>query len=163
MAVIEDLLNGSSQMYSNTKITTLSIDDLNVNELNNAPIINIEELAHSIKENGLQTPLTCYKRDNHEYVLINGERRYTALKSLEIDDVPVIIIPKPDSILTEQLMIMDSNSQREESQEYRSLRAKEYAEIYLALKAEGRIQTGLLKIDWIGMHMNISGRQVQRL
>ena len=94
--------------------------------------------------------------------MINGERRYSALKLLDIDEVPVIIKPSPASEIEEKLMILDANAQRDETPEYKQQRAKEYEEIYHHLKANNMIPTGTLKIDWIGTHMGLSGRQVQR-
>lgn len=161
MGVLINMLNDES---TNTvqKISVLDIDEISPNPLNHAPIINIEELAAAIKENGLQNPLHVYKKGNHDYVLINGERRYSALKLLDIDEVPVIIKPSPASEIEEKLMILDANAQRDETPEYKQQRAKEYEEIYHHLKANNMIPTGTLKIDWIGTHMGLSGRQVQR-
>lgn len=162
MSVINSLLNSESSKNMMQKITVLDINDIYTNPLNKAPIVAIEDLILSIKENGLQTPLIVYKKENHCYVLINGERRYNALKKLGYEDVPTIIIDRPENEVIERLMIMDANAQRDESIDYKKQRAKEYQDIYYLLKKLGKIPTGTLKIDWIGYHMNISGRQVQR-
>lgn len=161
MSVIDNLLNETSQ---NTveKITMLDVDEIYKNPLNTAPIINIDELAASIKERGLESPLIVYKKSNHNYVIINGERRWTALKKLGIERVAVIIKPFPVDEVEERLMIMDANAQRDESLDYKKQRAKEYECLYHLLKQQNKIPTGLLKIEWIGMHMNVSSRTVQR-
>ena len=61
MGVLINMLNDES---TNTvqKISVLDIDEISPNPLNHAPIINIEELAAAIKENGLQNPLHVYKK-----------------------------------------------------------------------------------------------------
>lgn len=161
MSVISDLINDKSAMIQ--KITTLDIDDIHTNPLNKAPIINIDELMATIQENGLQTPLIVYKESNHHYVLINGERRYTAIKKLGHTEVSAVIINKPSSKVEERILILDANSQRDETTEYKQARAREYEELYTHVKSEGGIVPGTLKIDWIGQHMSLSGRQVQRL
>ena len=47
----------------------------------------LEELAQSIRESGLITPVTV-TRMNGEYVLITGERRLRACRSLNMDTIP---------------------------------------------------------------------------
>lgn len=52
----------------------------------------IEELAHSIKENGIIQPLIVSSNpEQKNYLLIAGERRYRAAKLLGLEFVPVII------------------------------------------------------------------------
>lgn len=50
----------------------------------------LEELAQSIKENGVIVPLTVIK-ENGKYVLIAGERRYRAAKSVGLKELPAYI------------------------------------------------------------------------
>lgn len=162
MEVISNLLNETSQSFANKKISMIPIDEIHPNKLNKAPIDNINDLIASIKESKLQTPLSVYKEENHHYIILNGERRYTALKDMGVEEVPVIIEQKPEDEVSERLIIMDANAQRDESKEYKIQRAEEYANLYILLKEQNKISPGTLKIDWIGLHMNISGRQVQR-
>lgn len=162
MSVMGNLLNDESKQYANKKISIVPLDELFPNEFNQAPIENIEELIISIKEVGLQTPLLVYREFNHHYVILNGERRYTALKCLDHDEVPVIIVPKPETAIEERLIILDANAQRDETMHYKRQRAKEYKELYYLLKQENMIPKGMLMIDWVGNHMNVDGRTVQR-
>lgn len=161
MSVIDNLLNETS-LNTVEKITMLDVDEIYKNPLNTAPIINVNELAASIKERGLESPLVVYKKSNHNYVIINGERRWTALKNLGIERVAAIIKPSPVDEVEERLMIMDANAQRDESLDYKKQRAKEYECLYHLLKQQNKIPTGMLKIEWIGMHMNVSSRTAQR-
>jgi len=46
----------------------------------------LKALAESIKAVGLQEPLTVMEEDSHKYTLVNGERRYRALKLIYGDD-----------------------------------------------------------------------------
>lgn len=52
---------------------------------------DIEELAKSIRSNGILQPLTVRREDNG-YILVAGERRLRAAKLLEMKLVPCIII-----------------------------------------------------------------------
>lgn len=74
---------------------------------------NIEELAQSIKENGLLQPISVVKRENGRYMIIGGERRYRAtlyagLKTikahiLNIDDKKVLELSLVENIQREDL------------------------------------------------------------
>lgn len=162
MSVINELLNTQSQEATQRKIMYIDIDEIQPNPLNRAPMIYMDELEAAVRENGLQTPLQVYKKSNHQYMLINGERRYRVLKRIGTKTVPAIVIDKPNNRSHERMLILDANAQREEPPEYKHLRAKEYEEIYYVLKNENKIPAGMLKIEWIGNHMGVSGRTVQR-
>ena len=163
MTAITDLLNNASNESVNKKITVLPIDEIERNSLNNAPIEGIENLAELIKLQGLINPLIVYKVKNHQYRLIAGERRWTACKYLEYEEVAVIIVEKPVDEISERIMILDANSQRpEDTKDYKKKRAEEYGEIHDLLKLGGKIQTGTLRQDWIGVHMGVSGRTISR-
>ncbi len=51
----------------------------------------LEDLAQSLKENGMIQPIIVTKRDQTHYELIAGERRLQASKLAGFDEVPVII------------------------------------------------------------------------
>lgn len=70
----------------------------------------IEELALSIKENGLLQPISVVKKDTH-YLLIAGERRFRACSLLQMKEVPCIVIKQNDED-TDLLAIIE-NIQRE--------------------------------------------------
>ncbi|MBI5757766.1 MAG: ParB/RepB/Spo0J family partition protein, partial [Planctomycetales bacterium] len=57
----------------------------------------LEELAESIKMNGVQVPISVY-RDGRHYVLLDGERRVRACRMLNFDTIPAIVYPKPDPV-----------------------------------------------------------------
>ena len=67
---------------------------------------NVDELARSIEVLGLIHPLVI----NQKNELLSGGRRYSALKKLEWDKAPVIIINK--SSLEEELISIDENLMR---------------------------------------------------
>lgn len=72
----------------------------------------LEELAQSIRENGVIQPLIIRRRDGGRYELVAGERRLRASKLAGLKTVPVIIQDfAPDRILEVALI---ENIQRED-------------------------------------------------
>ena len=76
------------------QVLSVSIDDIDVNP--NQPRkyfdrLELENLAQSIKENGLLQPLTVRIKSDGRYELIAGERRLRACKIALLDEVRVII------------------------------------------------------------------------
>jgi len=58
----------------------------------------IQEMAQTIKENGVIEPLNVrYIRDGDYYEIVAGERRYTAAKLAGLDEVPVRIVEADDA------------------------------------------------------------------
>lgn len=163
MTGITSLLNDTSLETANKKVAFIELEEIERNPLNLAPIENIDELVELIKLQGLINPIVIYKVKNHQYRLIAGERRLTACKQIGMEEIPAIIVDKPNSEVMERLMILDANAQRsEDNKEYKRKRAEEYGMIHDLLKAEGKIEKGTLRQDWIGVHMNVSGRTVSR-
>lgn len=52
---------------------------------------DLDELAESIRENGIIQPLTVAELDNGQYELIAGERRLRASKKIGLEQVPVVV------------------------------------------------------------------------
>lgn len=71
----------------------------------------IMELAESIKSNGIIQPLIL-KKNKDEYVIVAGERRWRAAKSIGIKKVPAIVMELTDKQILEISLI--ENIQRED-------------------------------------------------
>ena len=71
----------------------------------------IMELAESIKSNGIVQPLIL-KKDNSEYVIVAGERRWRAAKSIGIKEVPAVVMDFTEKQVLEISLI--ENIQRED-------------------------------------------------
>jgi len=71
---------------------------------------SLEELANSIKENGLIQPITVVKRSG--YMIVSGERRYRACKLLNMEVIKAIVIDATDKKVQELALI--ENIQRED-------------------------------------------------
>ncbi|MCV3426215.1 ParB/RepB/Spo0J family partition protein [Campylobacter lari] len=71
----------------------------------------LEELAGSIKEYGLIQPVVVFKKDEFDYILIAGERRFRACKLLEKEQIKAVVLNVDDIKLREIALI--ENIQRE--------------------------------------------------
>lgn len=73
---------------------------------------SLEELAESIKENGLLQPIIVREYGEGRYQIIAGERRFRASKMAELSEIPAIIMNKDDRKAAEIALI--ENIQRED-------------------------------------------------
>ena len=71
----------------------------------------LEELAASIKENGLLQPILVREYGEGRYQIIAGERRFRASKMAELEEIPAIILDRDDRKVAELSLI--ENIQRE--------------------------------------------------
>jgi len=72
----------------------------------------IDDLANSIKEQGLIQPIAVRKTSDEKYQIISGERRYRAFKQLNKESIPVVIINNIDDTKMLELALVE-NIQRE--------------------------------------------------
>ena len=75
------------------------------------PLESLQELADSIREQGIIQPLVVRKRDDH-FELIAGERRWRASQIVGLKEVPVIVRQADDTTVLEWMLI--ENLQRED-------------------------------------------------
>lgn len=97
----------------------------------------LNELAESIRENGVLQPLLVRKK-GREYEIIAGERRYQASKIAGLDELPVIIKDVDDQKMLELALI--ENLQRSDLNPIEE--AKGYKQL---IKASGMTQEALSK------------------
>ncbi len=98
-----------------TSYLSVSIGDLVRNQFQPRNYFDnkkIEELAQSIKKNGLIQPIAVRKGKNSGYEIIAGERRWMAAQKAGLHEVPVIVLTLNDSQSLELAII--ENIQREE-------------------------------------------------
>ena len=74
--------------------------------------IKIDELAQSVKKNGLIQPIVVRRKKSGGYEIIAGERRWLAAQKAGLHEVPVVIL-KLDDIQSLELAIIE-NIQRED-------------------------------------------------
>jgi ParB family chromosome partitioning protein len=85
------------------EVKEISLDAINVSSLNTRKDLvagtedtSLDDLANSIKEKGLLTPIIVQKKDDDTYDLIVGQRRFLACKQLGWETIPAIIRDKMD-------------------------------------------------------------------
>ena len=88
----------------------------------------LEELAQSIKEHGVISPITLRKNSSNNYMIIAGERRYRASKMAGLETIPAYVRTAKDEQVMEWALI--ENIQRED------LNAIEIALAYQKLMAD---------------------------
>ncbi len=82
------------------KVILIEIVQIKVNPAQPRKIFtdeSINELAQSIKENGLLQPITVRKNYKSEFEIISGERRYRACKLLGYEHIQAICVEKTES------------------------------------------------------------------
>jgi len=81
-------------MATSTETSTVKVSDIEVpegfNPRHEFDETALEQLAASIKKNGITTALTVAREDGH-FILIDGERRLRAAKKAGVKEVPVLV------------------------------------------------------------------------
>ena len=99
---------------------------------------SLKELANSIKENGLYTPLTVRLKEDGRYELISGHRRKAAMELLGITETEAYVKELTDEEATNEMV--DSNMYREKI--LPSEKAFAYKMKYDAIKHQGKKTSG---------------------
>lgn len=74
----------------------------------------LEELAQSIKEQGLIQPIVVTKKGEHQYLLIAGERRWRAVQKLGWTRIPTIVRGKEEQQEKRLTLALVENIQRQD-------------------------------------------------
>ena len=164
--VLTSLMSGN-KLKMNRKpkgMRMIDIDEIVPNENNSFDINGIEELKNSKLQYGLRKPIDVYKDEVRcLYKIIDGERRYTALKELvEADkiepEISCIEYEVPSNSINERLQLILANATRIMSKTEKVKIVEELLEIYEQLdpKPSGK------KRDWIAPFIGAkSGRTAQ--
>lgn len=99
---------------------------------------SLKELANSIKENGLYTPLTVRLKEDGRYELISGHRRKAAMELLGITETEAYVKELADEEAT--IEMVDSNMYRDKI--LPSEKAFAYKMKYDAIKHQGKKTSG---------------------
>ncbi|NFL34453.1 ParB/RepB/Spo0J family partition protein [Clostridium botulinum] len=157
---LKGIANRVNGVEKNSFTKELDINSLVPSKNNFYGIREIEELAASIKENGLMHNLVVRDICNGTYEIISGERRYTALKKLGYEKVPCQIRDIND--LDAELMLIHANlEQRELTPTEKMEGIKRLENIYKQKRKNGEKLEGKTR-DLIGKDLGLSGVQVGR-
>lgn len=133
-ALLEDSSNNAEESLNNNPVGSMNeipLDQIQVNPYQPRTHFDrqaLEELAESIKVQGIIQPITVRKLSNSEFQLISGERRFQASKIAKLETVPAYIRTADDQQMLEMALI--ENIQRE------NLNAMEIALSYQRLLEE---------------------------
>lgn len=171
-----DTFNESSKkVIQNSPFVKVDLSDIRRNKQNFYSISDIETLKHSIKTTGLQSPLVVLPKnaDGH-YVLLSGERRFTALNELveegneDFKSVYCSIVDpnELDIALTydekvRYLIVTTNSEQRDLTTEDVLQQIRVLRETYVSLKANGEDVPSKARA-FVAKSLNMSETQVQR-
>jgi ParB family chromosome partitioning protein len=135
-ALLEDSSSNQESSLGTGKNSGGSINDIPLDQIQVNPFqprthfdrTALEELAESIKVQGIIQPITVRKLSDNEYQLISGERRFQASKMAGLDGIPAYVRTADDQQMLEMALI--ENIQRE------NLNAIEVALSYQRLLSE---------------------------
>ncbi len=117
-ALLEDSSNNSSselQTSSSGNLNEIPLDQIQVNPYQPRTHFDrtaLEELAESIRVQGIIQPITVRKLSDQEFQLISGERRFQASKIAGLKAIPAYIRTADDQQMVEMALI--ENIQRED-------------------------------------------------
>lgn len=136
-ALLEDSSNeiSSDVQRAGGSMNEISLDQIQVNPYQPRTHFDreaLEELAESIKVQGIIQPITVRKLSDKEYQLISGERRFQASKIAGLAAIPAYIRTADDQQMVEMALI--ENIQRED------LNAIEIALSYQRLMEECKLK-----------------------
>lgn len=155
---IADRINGVDQ---NSFTKELDINNLVPSQNNFYGIREIDELAESIKENGLMHNLVVRKKDDGTYEIVSGERRYRALLKLGYKTVPCQVKENLSDLDAELMLIQANAEQRELTPSEKMEGIKRLEAIYKQKRSNGEKLEGKTR-DLIGKDLGLSGVQVGR-
>jgi len=138
-------------------VVNLKVDDLVTFEGHPFKVIDdesMEELAESIKDNGILVPITVRNISNHLYEIISGHRRCFAARKIGLEEIPAVVKDMTDDEAT--IAMVDSNLYRPNI--LPSEKAFSYKMKYEAMKHQGK--AGGNARDILGEENGESGRTV---
>ena len=131
------------------EVKDIKIDLINVSSLNTRKDLeagtedtSLDDLATSIKEKGLLSPITVQRKDDGTYDLIAGQRRFLACKKIGKDTISAIIREKMDDTDATIISLIE-NVQRADMSPMDKARA--YQKIYEKYKDHDKVakETGV--------------------
>ena len=131
---LEALIRSNSPDISEASAKSSGISSVLISKINTNPLQPrkefkkelLDDLAASIKENGVISPITV-REDGKKFTLIAGERRLRASQLIGLKDIPAYIIEVKNSSDMMQLALIE-NIQRE------NLNPMEESEAYYLLQ-----------------------------
>jgi ParB/RepB/Spo0J family partition protein len=91
----------------------------------------LEELEHSIRNQGVLVPLTVYKDGRKtRFIILDGERRWRCAKRLRLDRIPVIVQAKPAPMQNIMMMFAIHNAREDWDPLPSALKLRELTQLF---------------------------------
>lgn len=163
---LSDLVDMELKLNRKPKFELIDIDDIIPNPHNiKKRVRNIVELANNIKDFGLMKPLEVYyDQEKEKYVLLGGERRYTALKIL-VDggaydpDIPCLVYKVLDDT-SALIQLHMSNAQETFTDDEKVQITKDL--LYALNKNPNLKKKGVPTVEWLAPFLGCSPRTAQK-
>lgn len=100
---------------SNSRLRQIPVDAIDRNPENPRLFFRqgeLETLQESIRQHGIQVPISVFQRGKH-YILLDGERRWRCALKLNLETVPALVQDEPDP-LTNVLLMFNIHALREQ-------------------------------------------------
>lgn len=110
---VDGFINELEKNYSKDEVRNIPLDEIHPNPYQPRRVFDeskIEELAQSIKEHGIFTPIILNKSISG-YNIVAGERRFRATQSIGLETIPALIIDIDEKLMMEIALL--ENIQRE--------------------------------------------------
>lgn len=128
---------GAGMAQTVESIREITLDDIDANEANFYAKSNLDDLAANIELVGLIQPVAVKPGEGGRWTLIDGERRYQAVKLLGWKAIRAVV-HRPASSVMEELMLISANmQQRKMTGADLSQQAERYTECLADLKRSG--------------------------
>lgn len=108
------LSQGNAGQFSIGNIAEIHLDQIEANPFqprDHFEEVSLQELANSIRQQGIIQPVTVRKTDHDSYQLISGERRLKAARMAGLESIPAFIRSADDHQMLELALV--ENIQRE--------------------------------------------------
>ncbi len=164
--MLDNLLNDiSKKEISKNKLKEIHYQDIILNDKNHYPQNEIELLKYSILEVGQLKPVLVKEIENDKYMIIDGERRYRAIRTLiEHKLVKIETVLCKVEIVRDELHELDilehANAYRQYTKEQKIELVERLSNQYDERKKKGQ-KMWCRKREWIATRTGFSERSVQ--
>lgn len=165
-----NVLNKASlaeRVENTSQIKNIDIDKIITNKRNFYELSAMEELKHSIEDNGLFDNLVVNENGDGTFLLISGHRRYEAIKQIHAEDpakfnkIPCKVYSVSDED-EKQWLLLEANAHNRVKSDYEIMKEIEQRkEIYEKLKAKGHRLGGRVR-ELVAADMKLGFGTVQR-
>lgn len=162
-------LIGNTALSKRSGLKQIFYKDIEKNPDNFFLINDVNSLADSIENLGVQNPLLVIEKGDGKYMLISGHRRLEAIKILveerdieKFEDVPCIVLPSDMPDYMQDMILIETNTETRNLTDGEILEAVSRLKInFEKAKENGKPFAGKVR-DLIAERMNISARTAQK-